>query len=528
MNAPITEVTVLEDRAAIARRGTTKLAVGQHRIIIERVSPVLVDKTLTATATGGRVLDVRCERYLAPWREPMLAGAGDAASTIAALHAERAQLAVERDTIASRQAAARAELEGLATVTSHALRELAEAASRAVSPNGASKELAALDTADAAARRRIALAELAAADVEQAQRRLDARLTDVETTAGGQVARLVIDVVVELAGEIALSIGYIVPSAAWRPYHRAMLTQDNDGPSITWQTTACVWQATGEDWRDVALVLSLERPSLGVEPPVLEDDELSARRRLEQIVVEAREHEHQVAGLGVDPGAQVPGIDDGGLGLVLRAPRATIASDGAPHRVPVGSFTARAAIDRVAIPLRSPWVHVRAKLTNSGAQPLLAGPVDLLMSSGYVGRADIGFIAAGERLAIGFGPDADVRVHRSETRTNDEAGLLGGWHLTTVRVAVRISNLGAEAREVLITERVPISEVEQVEVHAAPADGYLLGAADHPGGEEITQVTARAIDERGLVSWTVALPAFGRRAVALEYKIRSQRGVSGT
>lgn len=525
MNAPIIEVTVLEDRAAIARRGTTKLAVGQHRIVIERVSPVLVDKTLTATATGGRVLDVRCERYLAPWREPMLPGAGDAASTIAALHAERAQLAVERDTIASRQAAARAELEGLATIASHALRELAEAASRAVPPNGASKELAALDTAEAAARRRIALAELAAADVEQAQRRLDARLTDVETTAGGQAARLVIDLVVEIAGEIALSIGYIVPSAAWRPYHRAMLTRDSDGPSIAWATTACVWQATGEDWRDVALVLSLERPSLGVEPPALDDDELAARRRLEQIVVEAREHEHQVASQGV--GAQVPGIDDGGLGLVLRAARATIASDGAPHRVPVGSFTARAVIDRVAIPLRSPWVHVRAKLTNTGAQPLLAGPVDLLMASGYVGRADIGFIAAGEKMAIGFGPDADVRIHRSETRAHDDAGLLGGWNLTTVRVAVRISNMGAEAREVLITERIPISEVEQVEVHAAPADGYLLGAADHPGGEEITQVTARAIDERGLVSWTVALPAFGRRAVALEYKIRSQRGVAG-
>ena len=41
------------------------------------------------------------------------------------------------------------------------------------------------------------------------------------------------------------------------------------------------------------------------------------------------------------------------------------------------------------------------------------------------------------------------------------------------------------------------------------------------------QVMARAIDDRGLVSWSVELPPLGRRAVTLEYRIRSQRGVAG-
>lgn len=90
-----------------------------------------------------------------------------------------------------------------------------------------------------------------------------------------------------------------------------------------------------------------------------------------------------------------------------------------------------------------------------------------------------------------------------------------------------MSNLGAARREVVVTERIPISEVEQVEVRAAPPDAYLLGAGDHPGGEEITQVTARTIDERGMVSWSVELPPLGRRAVTLDYRIRSQRGVAG-
>ena len=222
---------------------------------------------------------------------------------------------------------------------------------------------------------------------------------------------------------------------------------------------------------------------------------------------------------------QVPGIDDGGLGLRLTAARVSVRGDGAPHRVPIGGFTAQVQLSYVAIPLRSPWVHLRARVINTSAQPLLAGPVDLIMASGYVGRTEIGFVAAGEKFYVGFGPDSEVRLHRTQTRERDDAGLLGGWNVQTVRIAVRLSNLGTQRREIVVTERIPISEVEQVEVSASAPDAYLLDAA--VGGEDITQVTARALDERGLVTWSVELPPLGRRAVTLEYRIKSQRGVAG-
>ena len=217
---------------------------------------------------------------------------------------------------------------------------------------------------------------------------------------------------------------------------------------------------------------------------------------------------------------EVPGIDDGGLGLTLSAARATVRADGSPHRIPVATFATTAELALVAIPLRSSSVHLRAKLANAGTIPLLAGPVDLIMDSGFVGKAEVGFVAAGETFELGFGPSADVRAHRTESRVRDDAGLLGGWNVQTIRVAVRLSNLGAEAREVIVTERVPISEVEQVEIALANPEMYKLPDDD--------QVIARTVDDaRGMISWVVALPANGRRAVAFEYKVRSQRGVAG-
>ncbi|MBA2541003.1 MAG: mucoidy inhibitor MuiA family protein [Deltaproteobacteria bacterium] len=518
-SAPVAAVTVLEDRASVTRRGTIALAAGQHRLEIDRVSPILVDKTLFATATGARVLDVRCERYLAPWRDPE----SGSASPPATLRAQRVELEAKRDIVAARRSAAGSEATALAEIMEAALRDLAVSAARGISAEAGVAQLAELDRIEAAATVRIVEATHELADLERELARLAHRIQRAEHEAGEQAARIVVDLVAE-AGEVTLSLGYVVPGAAWRPYHRAVL--DTATSKVEWQTTACIWQATCEDWVDAALTCSLERPSLGVEPPDLADDELRARRRSDQVVVEAREQQHQTTGLGASSGPlEVPGIDDGGLGLTLKAPKATIRADGRPHRVPVGGFSASAQLALVAIPLRSPWVHLRARLVNLGTTPLLAGPVDLVMASGYVGRAEVGFVAAGEKFHLGFGPESDVRLHRDETRERDDAGLLGGWNVQTVRVAIRLSNLGGTKRAIEITERIPLSEVEQVQIEASPPDAFLLD--DAPGGEEITQVTARALDDRGMVTWAVELPPFGRRAVTLEYRVKSQRGVAG-
>ena len=530
VSVPIATVTVLEDRASITRRGKVAVQAGQQRIVIERVSPVLADKTLTATCAGARVLDARCERYVAPWRED------EGAEPAAQLRAERDRLEGARDLALARAQTATAEIEAIGDLLGAAHRDLAIHAARGVAAPNAAAQLAELDTQDRAARGRRIDAELEVQDLSAQLARLESRLARAESEAGEQAARLVIDLLADTPGEAAITASYVVPGAAWRPYHRAHLARESGRPEmergglrptcgIDWATTACVWQATGEDWTDVELTCSLERPSLGVEPPLLADDELRARKRPDQVVVEAREQEQQDTGLGGGP-LQVPGIDDGGLGLRLAAGRVSVRADGTPHRVPVGGFVGQAQVSLVGIPLRSPWVHVRARIINTGTTPLLAGPVDLIMASGYVGRAEIGFVAAGEKLYLGFGPEADVRMHRSETRERDDAGLLGGWNVQTVRVAVRLSNLGTQKREVTITERIPISEVEQVDVQASAADAYLLGDDDQPGGEEITQVTARALDDKGLVSWSVELPPLGRRAVTLEYKVKSQRGVA--
>ena len=45
---PVVEVTLLEDRALVVRRGVVELPAGHSRLRVAGVAPVLVDKTLAA------------------------------------------------------------------------------------------------------------------------------------------------------------------------------------------------------------------------------------------------------------------------------------------------------------------------------------------------------------------------------------------------------------------------------------------------------------------------------------------------
>jgi uncharacterized protein (TIGR02231 family) len=527
--APVVEVTLLEDRARVIRRGQVAVPAGQVRIVIDGAAPVLVDKSLVATATGARVLDVRCARRVA-FDPPSEAGA-DRSALERALTEARAALAradAEHGVIAK-------EAEAVAALRKAALRELAADAAWG-HPPAPGDALARLDERDRELTARTHAA-LAARDHDKQQvADLTARVAVLASAAGREAAAIVVDLIADAAAEVALTLEYAVPGACWRPYHTATLV---DG-EVEFATDACVWQATGEDWRDAQLAFSTERPSLGASPPPLTDDVIRTQRKSEVIVAETRDQEIDQVGLGVDrvarAAAEVPGVDDGGTTQLLRpAHAATVLADGRPYRVPIGRFRAPAEVALVALPERAPVAFVRARLTNRGGRPILAGPVDLIMDAGPVGRTSILYVADGERCTIGFGPDAAVRIHREVVRDREAAGVLGSKNVTSVKVAVRVSNLGPAPRTLLVTERVPVSELEQVEIVVAPIDAWdplavdpKTGRGPAPTERGVIRVRERsAVDDDGMITWTATVPAHGRALCALAYEIRSAKKVLG-
>ncbi|HET6612242.1 MAG TPA: mucoidy inhibitor MuiA family protein [Kofleriaceae bacterium] len=513
---PITAVTLLEDRAQVRRCGTVKLEAASERITIERIAPVAADRTLSVTVAGNhetaRVVDARIRRR-------MVLRVGDDEAGESDIDQLRAELDQKLEGLDASIAEHRAHLEvmkrqaaALGQAATLALTELSQdvAWGRDIGPEWAAR----LD--DTAATERALQGELVT--TERTVKRLDGdrahlanRISALDRPDTEQRADLDIDLSGPAGESCELHIDYVVPGALWRPWHTARLDDDK---AIELSTDACVWQRTGEDWHGVELSLSTRRASLGARPPRLQSDVVTAVRRAETVVVETREQAIEMAGLGGDGAVSptLPGIDDGGEVVTLSAPSpATIPSDGRPHRVHLAAFTGDATVERVAYPEQAPAVVLKSTQQNRGSIPLLAGPVDLVRKSGFVGRTSILFVAPGERFALGWGPDADLRVSREVEVIEEKSRMLTAWTQRQTRIRVRLSNLGGARHTLTVVERIPVSEIEKVKIEVDPAG-----------------VTDRIVpDDRGFLSWTVDLAAFGHHRLEATYLLKKHDDIKG-
>ena len=509
-DAPVARVTLLEDRAQVGREGKLQLAVGRHRLKVAAVSPVISDRSLVARGPAGVRIDEA--RLVRTWR----IGAIEKPEDAGALHAEQERVEAERQAkqelvnLLEQRRGLLAQATGL--LIEGINRELPFA--KAFDPQWALDAEAFFESA-----RKL---DPAIQEGNKELRELDSRLAAVQLRLAtfGRVdhvlaAEVELDLTVETAGEHLITVDYMVPCALWRPTHRATLGDD----SVRFECEGAVWQATGEDWREVALSFSTARSTQRAEPPLLREDRLRLKKR-EDKRVEVALHETTIQNTGEGAGEssdgssaepELPGVDDGGETRLLgAAAKATILSDGRMVRVPIFFFEAKAEIDRIARPELGAMVHLRSRQDNPTKLPLLAGPLELLRRSGYVGRSKVLFVAPGERFAIGWGPDDALRIQRKATETRETAKLTGKQTLTRT-VELYLSNLGDAACAFTIEERVPVSELEQVSIE-------LDAKETHPAGVP---------DAQGICAWKVQLAAHGTEKISLVYRLITASDVTG-
>jgi len=521
LKAPVVEVTVLEDRAHVVRRGVVELPGGMTRLRVTGVAPVLADKTLVAAvvkvgqkaadATRERINDVRVKRSRLvlgedkPEQRRLLEQ--ELEQELQKLQVEHARL----EQLRSLQQA----LDSVADVTVTDIGvDVSHGQSNADAWRVQLEQIAAQE--EGIRKQRLEL-EFDIREHEQLVARQRQRMAVTAQVSDTAAAEVVVEVWAVAAGHDVVDLHGVLPGACWRPYHRAQLVELVKGkePVLHFASEGCVWQNTGEDWNDVQFIFSTERPSLGMEPPPLSSELLYAQRKSEVLVVEAREQEVQTTGLGAAPRqrtAELPGIDDGGEALKLKSTsKASVPADGRPHRVPLMAFTSPTSIEYVLMPELAEAVVLKSAHVNRSQLPILAGPVDLVREGGFVGRSSLLFIAPGENFAIGWGPDGAVRVQRTVELSKEDRGAMSSWTTQAHLVKVRISNLGPQERAIHVTERVPVSEIEKLRIEVDAA-----GTSDK-----------QKPDNNGFVHWKFELPGFGRRTLELKYIVRKHADVVG-
>ncbi len=503
IDLPITEVTVLEDRAMVTRSGPVELVAGLMRLGVEGVSPTIVDKTLSvrvAQGAGARVVQARIAR------QPVTTVHAQQERVAALLRSARERA---REVEAAQRADALAEDRAQALEAAEALHlaELAEDIALGSDPSPRMATLESLRGRIAAAAAHKVDTSRAWHDAQQAQRDAQRSVLEASGSVRTLAGRLQLQLHADAAGSAVVTVRYVVAGALWRPGHVATMHEDG---RVELEAQACVWQATGEDWSEVTLRFSTERPSLGTRPPELQTDRLSLRPKSEAVQVQARDQVIATTGEGANPVRdEMPGVDDGGEPLSLQGegPR-TVVCSGRPHRVPLFSFECEAQRQLVCRPEKVEAVLLRTVLEHRGAHPLLAGPVELRRHGGFVGRTSTMFVAAGERFELGWGPEPDLRVHRKVEFGEHKRKPLSSWTRKPRTVTVTLSNLGPDPLSVELQERVMVSEIDKVEVELGPLDGAVL-------------------DDDGILRKTLPVRGFGERSYAVSWTVMVHDDVQG-
>ena len=156
-------------------------------------------------------------------------------------------------------------------------------------------------------------------------------------------------------------------------------------------------------------------------------------------------------------------------------------------------------------------VLLRSTHRHPGPDPLLAGPVELVRAGGLVGSTEIGFTAPGVAVSLGWGPDPALRVVRTVRQVKEEPGLLAQATWTPKRiqryeVELAFSNLGSGRPILVVEDRIPVSELEGVEIEF---DATATTPPVKP-------------DADGTCRWTLTLVPHGRAEVLLRWRQRSR------
>lgn len=498
--APITSVTLLEDRAYITRRLPVKLEAGQHSLSIAEVTPILADKTLSLKSSVAehpiivRELKVERSRLGQPTEE---------------LHQEMQKLAEKKARLASQKTALSSHLKALRELGALQLQEMREDVSWGrVEPESWSLQLESLKAEEQKLDSEFWELHEREEEYKREARELYTK-TSGETPKPTEVNASVVALVeVEEGFEGDLELTYCVPGACWRPYHRAEIRENR----LTFISSATVWQNTSEDWNQVELKLSTQRSAKTTVLPKLTEDQLSLVDHEREIVLESREE--SVNHLEPNQGPTipvVPGIDDGGERLLLSAAESlTLPSHGRPQRSELFRFETEIELGLLARPEALSKVVSQSKQTNGSGRPLLAGPVDLVKEGAMVGTTWIDFVAPEQRFDLTWGAERSVSIKRRHQEKEEKEKLLKGWVATTVVVDLYLSNLSGREQTVTITERVPVSESEDVKVEYDGSNSY--GKAPP--------------DKNGFLEWVVTLPPEKRRKMTLRYTTSRRKKAS--
>ncbi|GIQ74816.1 hypothetical protein BraRD5C2_32570 [Bradyrhizobium sp. RD5-C2] len=407
----------------------------------------------------------------------------------------------------------------------------AEAAPVGIGEKGEARPVSEWRAAFSAVGDEVATADNAIRDAARKQRDIDREIVRLEAERAAKPPSK-LEVRIELASAAAtratLRVTYAVRNARWTPLYDARLdtgTKDRK-PAIELVRRAEITQTTGEDWSNVALVVSTVRVARGGNAPDLHSlivqypqpprpamagkllDSVQQRSALAPAPAAAALEEFRLgAGTALDEQQATPEI--GAFQATFKIPgRVSVtANEGAKSlRISTAMITPDLAIR--AVPVIDPTAFLEASFVQADDAPLLPGLVAIYRDGIFVGRSRMATAAKDETVRLGFGADDKVKIERTVVKRNEgSAGLIVTTSKTDERAFKTTVRNGHDFPiKVAIQDQLPVSENDDIVVE-------MLSSST-----PATTINLR--DKRGVLEWAFEAKAGEVRDVNFAWRMR--------
>jgi uncharacterized protein (TIGR02231 family) len=364
-------------------------------------------------------------------------------------------------------------------------------------------------------------------------RELDEQIQSLEAErqrpAPGQGAQRIATVTIsaDSPAKAHFKLSYRVGDVGWRAAYDASLDTPAGANLLSLTRRANLAQRTGEDWRDVALVVSTARVARASDipdvvplridfwqPPVAEIPEavggaMSKSSDLARSVptaaapamapappkpIQAEEAATQLQSDAYSAEFKVPG-------------RVSLASDGAQKSFVLARLNAQPTLLVKAAPGLDETAYLQAHFVDSEDAPLLAGEVALHRDGAFVGMSRLAFVAPGDGLDLGFGADDKIKIKRAPVnRKENEPTWYNQTKIETREFKTTVKNLHDFPVKVQVIDQLPVSENTAIIVE-------MLPATTPPTDKQVG-------DKKGVMSWTLDLAPGESKDIRFAYRLK--------
>lgn len=312
--------------------------------------------------------------------------------------------------------------------------------------------------------------------IAKIQQQLASLRQKFDQPTGNIIARM--DVKTRSAIEFEISY-YISGNVSWNSLYDLKAGSGKKNVELTHK--ARVSQRTGEDWKNVRLLLNTGNPAAGSTLPQLFPWYLNFRMPYPGA---ARQSNYQAAPSMAEGAAvmmdksvlSTPQIeitqDQLNSNFEIKTPY-SILSDGKEYQVTIQQFFMNATYRHQAIPKLDADAFLMASITGWEQLSLTPGDAQLYLEGSYMGSTFLDPVNIGDTLQISFGRDKNLVIKREKLKDLTGPKLFGANKERTLSYEISIKNARKDSVELMLIDQLPVTMQKDITVKTDDLGGAV-------------------------------------------------------